>query len=208
MVSTLPDPDTVTIPDHPTTLSAWRLWRVQGADRHSRYWLQAHMLYDDELRRRRYANPGPTPVDLRILSYRQHVVWPVGETLQATCRQPELRRWEPESSRRWPCATTPSRTGEGHEGAGCGISAYRTIEELLAPEHLGLLIGGSGRGEHYLAGEVRLWGLVTPHDNGWRAQYGRIARLVVPEGFPEDHQAAVAEAARCYGVPFEVLGDR
>lgn len=89
------------------------------------------------------------------------------------------------------CVETPSPTGDGHKGYGCGIYAYSTVEQMAKC---------AGFGEGTVWGEVELGGKVYEHDHGWRAEYGQVVALYATPG-----SASVRHAAVAYGVPVKPL---
>jgi hypothetical protein len=111
--------------------------------------------------------------------------WPRGEPLEATCEVCESRRWR----RHHGPPLLPSPTGEGHDSYGCGIYAFKSLADTLAP-----------RGTTTILGEVHLWGRVYEHEVGWRAQFAQVKCLIDP-GEDAGSPTMVAAAAETYGVP-------
>jgi hypothetical protein len=91
------------------------------------------------------------------------IQWPIGKPLEALCLDSFVSpyRTNPQFPYILPdCVKSPSPPSAEHAyGYGCGIYAYRNLENL--PISLGIM------------GEVYLWGNVYEHEFGWRAQYGQ-----------------------------------
>jgi hypothetical protein len=111
-------------------------------------------------------------------------VWPPDGPLEASCHVAGPH--DPPT----PCRSSPSDSAEGHLGHGCGIYAYRTLEDAM-------LFGAMGSGT--VLGEVEVWGRVHEHQRGYRAQFARPRRLLwVPGEVPWLAFTALADV---YAVP-------
>lgn len=176
--------ETLVIPDLAEPVEGWRCWKVN--------------------------DPSLSP--LVLLSPHQSTVWP-------PVNRPEnyVFRGEPRSYITAKCSGTfgsaqigphpcPSPMRVGHNGMGCGIYAYKTIEDLawdypftglrhrkhLHHEMSNLLFGRT------VWGKVLLWGDVYEHQYGYRAQYAQVKELVWIDAFtPSD---VAARCADFYGV--------
>lgn len=102
------------------------------------------------------------------------------------------------------CPSPPHAVG--HPRLGCGIYAYRSLEEVgqrTHPVRSRLAAGRNGgvwpvRSPVYA--RVLVWGRVYEHAAGWRAQYARIESL-----YGDGRE--VRRAAARYGVPVESMPD-
>jgi hypothetical protein len=105
-----------------------------------------------------------------------NAIWPTGRWFQATC---------------------PKGCIEGLpvEGCSCGIYAAKSREQLVS-----LGYGVYGDEVMKVIGEVAFAGKVIPGTQGWRAEKGRILRLVVPYEMWE----WAAPLATAYNVPADV----
>lgn len=153
-----------------------------------------------------------TPI---LKSPQSGVIWPpVNGWPSAVIRDPE-RNYITAACRNvtGPCGSSPSASRDGHRGVGCGIYAYKTVEDLAWDWPLAGLTRFSPMNllsppwAQVVWGRVLLWGRVFEHDRGYRAEFARIDSLVaVPTlGFISDEK--LADVARFYGVPFEPLTD-
>lgn len=100
-------------------------------------------------------------------------------------------------TKRWYTAKCPN----GHienipvEGCSCGLYAAKTREHLVS-----LRYGAYGDQAIHAIGEVAFKGKVIEGSQGWKAEYGRIKRLIVPYEFWK----YVDPLADAYNVPVEV----
>lgn len=103
----------------------------------------------------------------------------------------------------------PSPTEFGHNGMGCGIYAFKTIEDLAWDFPL------KGISRHPLRpasskmvwGKCLLWGDVWEHERGYRAEFSRIESLAYCNAFGEMSLSEIQGVADFYRVPVEVIPD-
>jgi hypothetical protein len=97
---------------------------------------------------------------------------------------------------RWLAARCPrGHTDVPREGCSCGLYAAKTRSHLVE-----LAYGAYGHGEIHAIGEVAFKGKVIEGTQGWKAEAGRIKRLIVPYEF----WRYVDPLAAAYSVPVEV----
>lgn len=99
-----------------------------------------------------------------------------------------------------PC---PPSMAADHAGMGCGIYAFKDLEDMAVEFPLwGMIQSGSfaGLSEITIWGQVELWGKVYDHEKGYRAQHARIHKLFWVPGYGLP-RTAVEEMGENYGVP-------
>jgi hypothetical protein len=124
-------------------------------------------------------------------------MWPRGEAAAARCAHPPPR-WNP---------GVPGGHPAPHGPCTCGIHASASVDALLAVI-AGGRVGVAGIG--LVLGEVDLWGVVVKTGHGWRSEFARPRRLVVPVAHASSrglHGAReIARDLAAYGVDVVVAG--
>lgn len=105
-----------------------------------------------------------------------------------------------------PCPSPPQMEG-AHEGMGCGIYAFKELNDLVLGFRLfGMPLRDKGTSGYLvlLYGEIEMWGHVYDHEKGYRAEHAQLKKLYhcPPYGMGAEQLEAVAEQ---YGVEVEQI---
>lgn len=134
--------------------------------------------------------------------------WSADAIMQAICKP---MGYQVDEAGKWiDCDTTPADPKDQHYAMihgqyGCGIYGYKTFADFakeVAPFSCKQLV----------AGEVELWGVVWPHERGYRAQFARPSKFYVPtvevygdDALDMEHVNVVRALGERYDVPVEPM---
>lgn len=138
-----------------------------------------------------------TPAGVRLHSTARAQVWGPGVPVTATCRPPSrLLPWPRRAPHPAPA-----------EGCTCGVHAAGDLPGALQILDPYARLGWRVR--HRILGTVALWGRVVECADGWRAEHGYPAELIISarrlHGVPVPDLEDITTALVSYGVPVRVV---
>lgn len=158
----------VVVPDVPEPIVGYRAWTVRAV-----------------------TSKGQPPFRL---TGRGGASWPLDAPLIAECVMNGLGPYMGSQSE--PCGQVPSLDAHLHNGYGCGIYAYRTLEDLIAH---------GWAGPNMVWGTVALSGEVMEHEHGFRAAEGTPLSLIRLDRTPQPFESRydIMAVAQSYSIPVE-----